>query len=166
MSIIRLVHISLLITLTNACDLPGSHSNGGITSTGTADIGVYPPSASSLTASVEPGPFHPFLPIGLQITVRNATASSLEVPLLLLGAGLVKVSVITPSGESMYLPGQGSQDFGGKLTRALAPGEGMTEVITLSPSYSPSGHLMTTKAACSATGMSIAGTGVQETHNG
>jgi hypothetical protein len=132
MSTTRVFVLMLMAMFAISCDAPGIlSSNQSNLSVSAPDIGVFPGSAASLTLSVELGPFHPLLPIGLQITVKNVTASSLELPLLLLGGGLLKISVVTPSGDVLAPPGQGSRDYGGKLIRTLGPGDSMTEVVTL-----------------------------------
>jgi hypothetical protein len=122
----------LLLALFSACDATTAPSGGhGSLSSTTADIGVYPPSAVILKASVEPVSFRRFLPIGLVMSVTNATSNSISLPLLLPGADFVRISLELPSGKVVRPSCQGGESRGGKLRRDLAPGESMTAAVTL-----------------------------------
>jgi len=130
-SIRRIIPLCAL-ALFCACDPNGASSGGQKPlSTTQPDIGIFPSAVLSFAISVEASQFRRFLPIGLQMSVTNTTASTYQVPLLLVSAGFVKISLKLPSGVMVFPMGQGGVSWAGKLNRDLAPGESMNEAFTL-----------------------------------
>jgi hypothetical protein len=130
--------VGVLCFICGGCDSAGSRSDPKLLGVSASDLGVsaidlgvYPPSQVTLKASVETATFWRFLPIGLEISVMNATSSPVTVPKLLLGTGVVKISMALPSGTIVHPAGQGGMSMGGELKKDLAPGESLSETVTL-----------------------------------